>query len=317
MVSPARIDVHCHIIPDFYKDALTAAGITRPSGYPPYSPELGIELMNANGIRLAINSVSPPGVQFLDPAPAKGLARRLNEHASELARLYPGRYGAFATLPMKDMADAVAEIDHSLDTLGHQGVCLFASYGDKFLGDSEFDPVMEALDRRGAVCFVHPAQHPSARTIKLGLPAFVMEYPFDTTRGAANLIYSGALDRFPHIKFVLAHAGGALPFLAWRFGATPRIDPSLPQWPRAKFDALLRHFWYDNALACGAATMGALRTIADPGRIVFGSDWPFVQAALVAEEVQTHEEPGLHSVAERAAIDSGNALRLLGLPDER
>ncbi len=313
MSQPERIDVHRHIIPDFYKDALTAAGITRPSGYPPYSPELGIELMDANGIRLAINSVSPPGVQFLEPAPAKALARRLNEHASELARRFPGRYGAFATLPMKDMTDAVAEIDYCLDVLGHQGVCLFASYGEVFLGDSAFDPAMEALDRRGAVCFVHPAQHPSARALKLNLPAFVLEYPFDTTRGAANLIYSGTLDRFPNIRFVLAHAGGALPFLAWRLGASPGIDPNLPQWPREKFDALLRHFWYDNALACGATTMGALRTVADPGRIVFGSDWPFVQAALIAEEVQTHEAPGLHNEAERAAIDRGNAVRLLGM----
>ena len=298
--SPARIDVHCHIIPAFYRDALTAAGLVRPAGYPPYSPELGIELMDANGIRLAITSVSPPGVQFLGPAPARALARRLNEHASELAERFPGRYGAFATVPMGNTADALAEIDHCLDALGHRGVCLFASYGELFLGDPAFDPVMEALDRRGAVCFVHPARHPSTQAVKLDLPAFVLEYPVDTTRAAANLIYSGS----------------TLPFLAWRLGATPRIDRNLPQWPRARFDALLRHFWYDTALACGATTMGALRTVADPGRIVFGSDWPYVQAPLVAEEVQTHEAPGLHGDAERAAIDRGNALRLLGMEDD-
>jgi len=307
-----RIDVHFHIIPQFYQEAVKAAGFgpARRAGYPPYSAELGLEVMDANGIATAITSVAQPGVHFLDAEAGRTLARRLNEHASELAVRFPRRYGAFSIIPMKDIGHAVAEIEFCLDTLKHQGVCLFASYGEKFLGDTYFDPVMEGLNARKAVCFIHPTLHPTSRTLDINLPGFVMEYLFDTTRAAANMIFSGTLDRYPDIKFILAHAGGTLPYFAWRLGATPQVDPTLPQWPRDKFEKALRHFWYDNALSCGATTMGALKTVADPNKILFGSDWPFVQAPLVAEEVATHEAPGLHSDTERAAIDRNNALML-------
>jgi predicted TIM-barrel fold metal-dependent hydrolase len=137
-----------------------------------------------------------------------------------------------------------------------------------------------------------------------------MEYLFDTTRAAVNLLMGGTLDRYPDIRFILPHAGGTLPYFAWRLASTPVIDPTMPQWSREEFAAKLRHFWYDIAISSGPTTMGALKTVADPGRIVFGSDWPFVQEPLVAEAIKLHEAPGLHSEAERAAIDRGNALKL-------
>jgi predicted TIM-barrel fold metal-dependent hydrolase len=254
--------------------------------------------------------VAQPGVQFAERAQAKVLARRLDEYAAELMAKWPRRFGAFATIPMRDMDDAVAEIEYALDTLKFQGVSLFASYDEKFLGDPAFDPVLDALNRRKAVVFIHPTLHPSSRGLALPWPAFIMEYLFDTTRAAVNLLLGGALERFPDIRFILPHAGGTLPFFAWRLASTPVIDPTMPQWPREKFAEGLRHFWYDNALSGGPTAMGALLTVADPGKIVFGSDWPFVQPKLVAEAIKAHTTPGLHSDAQRAAIDRGNALKL-------
>ncbi len=312
MPSARRIDVHLHIIPEFYQEIVRAAGLgpARRAGYPAYSPELALELMDASEIDFAITSVAQPGVQFAEAPQAKALARRLDDYAAELMARWPRRFGAFATVPMRDMDDAVAEIEYTLGTLKFQGVSLFASYGEKFLGDPAFDPVLEALDARGAVVFIHPTLHPSSRTIALPWPAFVMEYLFDTTRAAVNLLLGGALERFPHIRFILPHAGGTLPYFAWRLAATPVIDPTTPQWSREKFAEGLRHFWYDNALSAGPTTMGTLMTVADPGKIVFGSDWPFVQPKLVAESIKAHTTPGLHSEAQRAAIDRGNALKL-------
>jgi predicted TIM-barrel fold metal-dependent hydrolase len=112
MPSARRIDVHLHIIPPFYQDAVRAAGLgpARRAGYPPYSPELAIETMDANGIEVGLTSVAQPGVHFAEPARAKALARRLNEHASELRARWPKRFGAFTTVPMRDVKDAVAEV---------------------------------------------------------------------------------------------------------------------------------------------------------------------------------------------------------------
>jgi predicted TIM-barrel fold metal-dependent hydrolase len=312
MPSARRIDVHQHIIPKFYQDAVRAAGLgpARRAGYPAYSPELALEMMDAHEIEFAITSVAQPGVHFATAEAANPLARQLNDYAAELMAKWPRRFGAFGVVPMRDVRDAVAEIAYSLDVLRFQGICLFASYGEKYLGDAAFDPVLAALDERKAAVFIHPTLHPSSRALDLPWPAFIMEYLFDTTRAAVNLLLSGALERFPNIKFILAHAGGTLPYFAWRLAASPAIDPTFMQWPRDKFAAGLRHFWYDNALSGGHTAMGALKTVADPDKVLFGSDWPFVPPALVAEEVAAHRAPGLHSEAERAAIDRGNALKL-------
>jgi predicted TIM-barrel fold metal-dependent hydrolase len=312
MPSARRIDVHLHIIPQFYQDAVHSAGLgpARRAGYPAYSVERALEVMDANEIELAITSVAQPGVGFAEPALARALARQLNEYAADLMTQHPQRFGGFATVPMRNIGDAVGEIAHALDTLRLHGVSLFASYGEKFLGDPAFDPVLDALNQRKAVVFIHPTLHPSSRAIDLPWPGFVMEYLFDTTRAAVNLLLGGALERFPGIKFILPHAGGTLPYFAWRLASTPVIDPTTPQWPREKFAAGLRQFWYDTALSSSTTTMGALRTVADPEKIVFGSDWPFVPPPLVAAAVQEHMAPGLHSDAERAAIDRGNALKL-------
>ncbi|MGE0628323.1 MAG: amidohydrolase family protein [Hyphomicrobiaceae bacterium] len=312
MPSARRIDVHFHIIPKFYQDAVLAAGLgpARRAGYPDYSPELALEVMDCNDIEIALTSVAQPGVQFAEAKEGAVLARRLNEYAADLMARWPKRFGAFAIVPMRDTGDALREIEYALDTLKCQGVCLFASYGEKFLGDPVFDPVLDALHARGAVVFIHPTLHPSSRNIDLPWPGMLMEYLFDTTRAAANLMLSGRLEKYSAIKFILAHAGGTLPYFAWRVASLPQVDATLPEWSREQYAEGFKRFWYDNALSCGATTMGALKTVASPDRILFGSDWPFVPPKLVAEEVATHETPGLHTADERAAIDRSNALAL-------
>ena len=312
MSSARRIDVHFHIIPPFYQDAVRAAGLgpTRHGGYPPYSPELAIEQMDRNEIATAITSVAMPGVLFQPPQDAKALARRLNEYAADLRVRWPKRFGGFAIIPMHDVDDSIAEIAYALDVLKLEGVCLFTSYGEKYLGDASFDPLLEELNRRKVVVYTHPTLHPSTRGISLSYPAFLMEYLFDTTRMATNLIFSGALDRFPGIKFILSHAGGTLGYISWRLGSGPAIDPGLPQWPRAKIEAALRRFWYDNAISSAPGTMMALKAVAGPEKILFGTDWPFVTDHLLAEHVTGHATASIHTDAEREAIDRGNALTL-------
>jgi 6-methylsalicylate decarboxylase len=310
MPSPRRIDVHFHLIPPFYQEAAYAAGAGPAIGrYPDWSPERALELMDNSGIELALTSLAQPGVQFGDRTKAAALARRCNEYASELSVRWPKRFGAFATVPMWDLRGAVAEIDHALGTLKHQGVCLFASYGEKFLGDAYFDPVMEALDAHAAVVFVHPALHPSSRKLDLPWPGFMMEYVFDTTRAAVNLVFSGAIERFPRIRCVLAHAGGLMPYFAWRLSISPMIDARLEQLSPAEIYARLGRFWYDNALSPTAETLACVERIAPTGHVVFGSDWPFANARVIAEAVKTYEAVELPQ-AQREAIDRGNALSL-------
>ena len=145
------------------------------------------------------------------------------------------------------------------------------------------------LNERDAVVFVHPGLHPSSRGLALPWPAFMMEYLFDTTRAVVNLIFSGAIERFPRIRFILPHAGGLVPYFAWRLSVSPMIDKRLPQMSRDRVYAGLAHFWYDNALSPGVETFGSLDHVARPERIVFGTDYPFANPRVIAEAVKTHE----------------------------
>jgi predicted TIM-barrel fold metal-dependent hydrolase len=306
-----RIDVHFHLIPPFYAEAVYTAGSGPAIGrYPDWSVELALDVMERFEIAAALTSLAQPGVQFCKPAEAKALARRCNDYAAELNARHPKRFGAFGTVSMWDVRDAVEEIAYCLDTLKFSGVSLFASYDGKFLGDQKFDPVMEALNARDAVVFVHPSAHPANKLIDLPWPAFMMEYLFDTTRATVNLMFGGALERYPRVKFILPHAGGLVPYFSWRLSVSPMIDQRLTQMSREHILGLLRRFWYDNALSPGAQTWGCLENVAAPEQIVFGTDWPFANLRVTAEAMKTYEALPAISPAQRAAIDRGNALRL-------
>ncbi len=305
------IDVHFHLIPQFYREAVYDAGTGPAIGrYPDWTPQLALDLMDKHDIALAIASIAQPGVGFLPSEKAASFARRCNDYTAELIAQHPKRFGCFGLLPMHDIDAAIAEARYCLETLRFEGISLFASYAEKFLGDAAFDPLMRYLDAGKTVVHVHPSLHPSSRSLALPWPGFMIEYVFDTTRAAVNLLFSGAIDRFPNIRFILSHAGGTLPFIAWRLSVAPMIDARLRQRSRQEIFAGLKTFWYDNALASGPQPMGALSRIAAPERILFGSDWPFCNDRVVTEEVADFTAPDFLAPDAVAMIARENALRL-------
>jgi predicted TIM-barrel fold metal-dependent hydrolase len=305
------IDVHLHLIPQFYRDAVYEAGKGPAIGrYPDWSPQLALDLMDKHGIALAIGSIAQPGVAFMPHDKAAGFARRCNDDAAALIAQHPKRFGSFGLVPMHDMDAAIAEARYCLDDLHFEGISLFASYGEKFLGDASFDPLLDYLNAEKAVVHIHPGLHPSSQSLALPWPGFMIEYVFDTTRAAVNLLFSGALERFPNIRFILSHGGGTLPYIAWRLSVAPMIDARLTQRTREEIFAGLKTFWYDNALASGPQPMGALSRIAAPERILFGSDWPFCNDRVVTEEVADFTAPDFLAPDTMAMIARDNALRL-------
>ena len=211
---------------------------------------------------------------------------------------------------MHDIDAAIAEARYCLETLRFEGISLFASYGAKFLGDSAFDPLLDYLNARNAVAHIHPSLHPSSKSLDLPWPGFMIEYPFDTTRAAVNLLFSGALERFANIKFILSHAGGTLPFLAWRLSVAPMIDKRLKQRSRDEIfagpsDILVRQRAGLRRGADGRAVEDR-RARAHRVRLRLA----VLQRSVVKEEVADFTAPGFLAPDTLAMIARDNALKL-------
>jgi predicted TIM-barrel fold metal-dependent hydrolase len=206
-------------------------------------------------------------------------------------------------------AFACAEAIHALDTLKADGIVLLGSAEGYFLGDERFDDLMAVLNDRAAVVFLHPNLHPTTDTLRLKTPGFIVEFLCDTTRAAVNLILSGTLERFPRIRWILAHAGGFLPYIAWRVSlanAMPETNANIPQGVLT----YMSRFYFDTALSPSPYAMAALQALVEPSHILFGSDFPFAPAILAALQCKTLDEAAFFNADAKAAVMRGNALRL-------
>jgi 6-methylsalicylate decarboxylase len=308
MSAPHRIDVHQHVVPPFYAKALPAHG-GDPSGTitPQWSPESAINFMDSQEIATGILSLTAPSVVRWDKSERREIARRVNEYTADLVAKRPDRFGNFATLPIPDVDGALRELEHALDTLRADGVILLANYAGKYLGDAGFEPLWAELDRRQAVVFVHPGQPPLP--IVAGVAGPLVDYPFDTTRTAVQLVLNGIVDRYPGARIILAHAGGFLPYASHRFAELARVfrpDAASP----ADILASFQRFYFDTALSSGPAAMPSLKAFAGSGRILFGSDFPYAPAGVAASFTIKLDAYDDLTADEHRAISHGNAWTL-------
>ncbi|WP_018440912.1 amidohydrolase family protein [Trinickia symbiotica] len=306
-----RIDVHHHFVPPIYRTAMARRGLSKVADaeVPEWSADASLSVMNANAIRTAFLSISAPGVYFGDIEEARTLARECNEYAARLSDVHPGRFGSFAVLPMPFTQHACHEAVYALDTLKADGIVLLGSTEGKFLGAPEFDELMAELDRRRAVVFIHPNLHRTSEELRLGAPGFLIEFLCDTTRAALNLILTGTLERYPNIRWILAHAGGFLPYVAWRLSLANLMPDYASKAPAGVLN-YIRRFYFDTALSPAPYPQAALRELVGPSRILFGSDFPFAPAPVTAMQRDELEHSVIWGDDARAGIDRGNALSL-------
>ncbi|HSX69731.1 MAG TPA: amidohydrolase family protein, partial [Pseudomonas sp.] len=260
-IQQGRIDVHHHIIPPVYAEAIHRHGLQLHAGapLPTWTPEKSLQVMDLNGIQRAITSLTTPGAHLGGgEGQASALARACNEYAADLCQRYSERFGSFALLPLPFTEAACAEAVHALDVLRADGVVVFGSNDGVFLGDPRLEELMAELDRRAAVVFVHPNLHQTSEQLGMQAPGFLIEFLCDTTRAAVNLILTGTLERYPRIRWILAHGGGFLPYVAWRVSlanALPQFQDKAPQGVMS----YIKRFYFDTALSPSRYSMAALK----------------------------------------------------------
>jgi predicted TIM-barrel fold metal-dependent hydrolase len=216
MPASLLIDVHHRVIPPAVRAKLAERGIADAGDVPVprWNEARELEVLDRHGISAAVVSLSDTGPAGSDAGLMVLVAREANEFYAELVARHPGRFAAFASLPLPDVDAALVEIEYALDVLCLDGVMLLSSHGGRYPGDRTLGPVLAELNRCSAVVFLHPATPPSSPTPEL--PTFLLDYLFETTRAVASLLRSGSLERHANVRLVLAHAGGTVPYRAGR-----------------------------------------------------------------------------------------------------
>jgi predicted TIM-barrel fold metal-dependent hydrolase len=261
------IDIHAHFYPpesDAQREARLVAMkeggwcVSRP---PSWDPKPILDYMNRTGIAMQMLSNIPKNLPAL---------RASNDYAASLVREYPTRFGLLTALPTDNPEAALAEIDRAYRDLYTDGFAVTCRYNGVYLSDPSLDPVWAELDRRKAVVFAHPDAYAPAA---MGRPVAVFEVAFETARTFIDMLYAGTFRKFPNVKFVLAHCGGALPALSGRllilglenWVPNPnRITPS-------ELRAHLRGLYLDTAATC-PTTLGPALAMTACDHLVYGSD---------------------------------------------
>src|SRR5712671_4115688 len=308
---PVTVDVHHHILPDFFwaetNDGAHPVGGIAP---PPWTEAGALAFMDDARIGVAITSISTPGVHTGDDARARRLARRCNEFSASLIQRRPDRFGAFAALPLPDVDGALEELAYADDVLKLDGVVLFSNSNGVYLGDKRFEPLFEELERRRTVVFVHPTASGDTDVHHLGLPDTLIDFTADTTRAVAQMLYSNRFARTLNVKYIFSHAGGTIPYLAGRFGIVDemRVIPGADA--RQTAAETFRGLYWDTALAFGDPVLRMLRSVVGLEQVMCGSDYPYFRRDLAVGCIAALRRTEELAACEREAVLGGNALRL-------
>ncbi|MFE0420876.1 amidohydrolase family protein [Streptomyces sp. NPDC058953] len=312
-----RIDVHAHVWTDEYLDLLDGYGKTDTAtqrgtgaGLADHEIEARFALMDSAGVGAQVLSAPPQSPHFADPERALYAARYVNDQYAEAVRRWPDRFLAFASLPLPHTDLALAELARALDELGMVGACVTTSVLGQPLTDPAFAPVLAELDRRGTVLYIHPAG------LGAGTP-LISEHrltwsigaPIEDTTAIMQLILAGVPSRYPRLRILASHLGGALPMLLQR--ADNQVGWESPDTPE-KPSAAARRLWYDSV---GHGHVPALRAAVESfgaDRIVLGTDFPYEAGDVFRTAVAYIEHAGLPP-DQSAAILEGNARTLLEL----
>ncbi|HJT18124.1 MAG TPA: amidohydrolase family protein, partial [Thermoanaerobaculia bacterium] len=320
------IDFHNHFFPEQYIDALRKSNsrvqvTTDPDGNPVlhYPGDYNIAVRGHRDIAYRVSvldeykvdrqvlSLTTPGTHVEEPATAVKLARLVNDCFAGIAR-DSKRFIGIATLPLSDPAASAKELDRACRQLGFCGAMVFSNINGVALADQRFWPVWEKANDIGAVIHIHPTSPVGVEAMQEFWLMPLVGFPMDTTLAAAKLVFSGVVKRFPRIRWVLGHLGGAIPYLVERldrgFHAFKECRENIDRPP----SGYLREFYYDSVNFDGGALQLAI-DFAGANHVLAGSDYPH-QIGSLRRMIDSINALAI-SDAEKQAIFGGNAARLL------
>jgi predicted TIM-barrel fold metal-dependent hydrolase len=303
MSQSGRFDVHAHYLVPGEELPGVAGQFYASSPIPRWSPEGALQFMNQNGIAVQMLSVATVA--------APDEVRKANEYGASVVRSYPDRFGLLAAVPMGEPEAALAEINHAFEKLSADGVILLTNYEGKYLGDPGFERAFAELNRRKASVLLHPTSPVCYQCVASGRPAPLIEFPFDTCRTVTDMLFSGTFEKYPDIRFILSHAGGALAVLAPRIASlgTSSFVPHPPEMTEEKVREVFSKLYFDTAIAGTDASLAPVVALTTADHIVFGTDFPPATVPVIKKNIEAIDRLACMTKQDREDIShNGRAL---------
>ena len=323
------VDVHNHFYPPAYLDALRSGNsvvkVTMDSGGDPhihYPGDYNIavaghrdiayrhEVLEKEGVDTQVITLTTPGTHVEAPGYAAHLASLTNDAFAAIVDQRAPRFAALATLPLNDPAASLTELRRAVEQLRFPGAMLFSNVNGIALADQRFWPLYEYADAKGAVLHIHPTSPVGVEAMTQYWLMPLVGFLMDTTLAAAHLVFSGVGERFPRIKWVLGHLGGAIPYLAERldrgYHAFSECRANITRPP----SEYLKTWHYDTVNFDQNALELAIK-FAGVDRILAGSDYPHQIGSIPSMLEALRALPV--SEGDKAKILGGNAARIYGL----
>lgn len=240
-----------------------------------------------------------------------------NDFAAEVSAQSKGRLVALVCTNAFGGAPFVKEVERAIRGGGFKGIAVNSSVKGEYLESPKAFPLYELACELDVPIFIHPpGEIPGADKMREFRLVEMLGRPFDTTLSLARLILFGVLERYPNLKLIAAHMGGALPMLPGRldFGYALRKDMTFGPWEPDVLSKPPSHYisqiyvdsmgFHPAGVLCALATVGV-------DHVVLGSDCPPVNIPLKRSVDVVRNLP----IAEqdRKKILGGNAARLLKL----
>ena len=323
-----RLDLHTHYYPPEYFERIERSGGdfsfgTSPTGQriiryrgarffgvtaPMTDVAKRLEDMDRVGIDTEVLSLSTPNVYFVEGGAQADVARLANDAYARLAQEHRGRFLSFASIPMDEPDAAIRELERAMDELRMQGVVLLSNIRGRALADPVYRPFFEEANRRKVCVFVHPMIPAAADAFTEYVLGPIVGFPFDTTVAIAKLCYAGVFRDLPNIRWLVAHAGGAVPYLmermdsGWRDFAECRVN--IDEEP----SVYLKRLFYDT-VTFSPHNLRLLRDVVGADQMAMGSDYPHLLGSI--ERAVSSIDAMDFTRAEKERIFSGTARAIL------
>ncbi len=324
------VDVHTHMLNEAYLRLLKRHGrgyqvkkvlggqtgivkdgapfMTLTPGMFDYEARIGA--MDAAGVDIAIVTLTSPNVFWGSARTSLGAAKSINDDMAAQQRRYPERIRFMCSLPWQHAKLAVAELKRACDQLGAVGVMVLANIDGASLTDKMFSSIWREIDRRALPVLVHPSAPPGTKQLdvmKYNLIASV-GFMFDTSLAVSRVIFDGFFERYPDLKLIAAHGGGALPYIAGRLDICYENMPACRERISIRPSNYLKRIFYDSVVFQQESLELAIK-VGGADNVLYGSDYPHnigdMKGCLARVDAL--------APATRDAVRGGNAQRIFRL----